>query len=61
LKEERPSKLASDSGNHLREFKIVFKCDVDGLQPLRTEITVPEKMVPGTPGFQQGLFYGILK
>jgi len=32
-------KLCFGRGNHPREFKIVFKCDVDGLPTMPTEIT----------------------
>jgi hypothetical protein len=47
LKEEGPPKVGSSSSNHLREIKIILKCDVDGMPTLPTEITLPEEMIPG--------------
>jgi hypothetical protein len=47
FKEEGPPKVGSSSRNHLREIKIILKCDVDGMPTLPTEITLPEEMIPG--------------
>jgi hypothetical protein len=47
FKKERPFKVALGRGNHLWEIKIGFKCDVDGLPTLPSEIAAPKKMVPG--------------
>jgi hypothetical protein len=50
LEEERSSKVASSSGNHLSEIKIVLQSDVYRLPTSFTEATIPEKVISS---FQQ--------
>jgi hypothetical protein len=47
FEEERSSKVASCSGDQLREIQAVINCHIDSLPTLSTESAAPEKMIPG--------------